>query len=91
MNFLLLLVFFINNSDLGFLLLFNIFSLMFLPNLYYYFETFEMFFFFLYIDDEVHRVCKTAGDPCGCTRQYYQRSGFPLPFPWIKCWSVFSS
>ena len=22
-------------------------------------------------DDEVRRVCKTPGDPCGCTRQYY--------------------
>ena len=35
-------------------------------------------------DDEVRRVCKTPGDPCGCTRQYYQRSGLPLPSPWIK-------
>jgi hypothetical protein len=24
-------------------------------------------------DDVVSRVCKTPGDPCGCTRQYYQR------------------
>ena len=35
-------------------------------------------------DDDVRRVCKTPGDPCGCTRQYYQRSGLPLPSPWIK-------
>ena len=33
-------------------------------------------------DDEVRRVCKTPG----CTRQYYQRSGLPLPSPWIKYW-----
>jgi hypothetical protein len=35
-------------------------------------------------DDEVRRVCKTPGDPCGCTRQFYQRSDLPLPSPWIK-------
>ena len=35
-------------------------------------------------DDEVCRVCKTPGDPCGCTRQHYQRSGLPLPCPWIN-------
>ena len=34
--------------------------------------------------DEVRRVCKTPGDPCGCTRQYSLRSGLPLPSPWIK-------
>ena len=42
-------------------------------------------------DDEVRRVCKTPGDPCGCTRQYYKMSGLPLPSPWIKNGSVFSS
>ena len=42
-------------------------------------------------DDEVRRVCKTPGDPCGCTRQYYKRSGLPLPSPWIKYWFFFSS
>ena len=42
-------------------------------------------------DDEVRRVCKTPGDPCGCTSQYYERSGLPLPSPWIIYWSVFSS
>ena len=31
-------------------------------------------------DDEVRLVCKT----CGCARQYYQRSGLPLPSPWIE-------
>ena len=41
--------------------------------------------------DEVRRVRKNPGDLCGFTRQYYQRSGLPLPSPWIKCWSVFSS
>ena len=42
-------------------------------------------------DDEVLRVCNTPGDPCGCTRQHSQSSGLPLPSPWIKHWSVFSS
>ena len=44
-----------------------------------------------YNDDEVRRVCKTPGDPWGCTRQHSQRNGLPLPFPWNKYWSVFSS
>ena len=35
-------------------------------------------------DDEVSRVCKTPGDPCGCTRQNSQRSGLPLSSPWIN-------
>jgi hypothetical protein len=35
-------------------------------------------------DDEVGRVCKTPGDPYGCTRQHSQRSGLPLPSPSIK-------
>ena len=34
-------------------------------------------------DDEVRRVCKIPGDPCGCTRQHFQRSGLPLPSPGI--------
>jgi hypothetical protein len=42
-------------------------------------------------DDEVHRICRTPGDPCGCTRQYFQRSGLPLPSTWNKYWSVSSS
>ena len=42
-------------------------------------------------DDEVRRVCMTPGDPCGCTRQYYQRSGLTLPSPWFRQWSVSSS
>ena len=41
-------------------------------------------------DDEVRRVCKTPGDPCECTRQHSQRSGLPLPSPWIQRLSVFS-
>ena len=35
-------------------------------------------------DDEVRRVCKTPGDPCRCTRQYYQRTVLLLPSPWNK-------
>ena len=42
-------------------------------------------------DADVRRVCKTPGVPCGCTRQHSQRSGLPLPSPWIKHWPVFSS
>ena len=39
-------------------------------------------------DDDVRRVCKTPGDPCGCTRQYYQRSG--LPFSVIHWYLLFT-
>ena len=42
-------------------------------------------------DDDVRRVCKIPGDPCGCTRQHFPKSGLPLPSPWNKYWSVFSS
>ena len=35
-------------------------------------------------DDEVRRICKTPGDPCGCNRQQSQRNGLPLSFPWDK-------
>ena len=42
-------------------------------------------------DDEVRRICKIPGDPCGCTRQHSQRNGLPLAYPWITHWSVFSS
>ena len=42
-------------------------------------------------NDEVRGVCKTPGDPSGCTRQYYQSSGLLFPSPLIKHWSVSSS
>ena len=38
-------------------------------------------YFIAYDDDEDRRVCKTPGDPCGCTRQHSQSSGWPLPSP----------
>ena len=43
------------------------------------------------VDNEVRRVSKTPDDSCGCTRHNSQRSSLPLPCPWIKHCSFFSS